>query len=134
MRSVLLLVVTLSGMAPVVAHHSLTEYDMTRRVTLNAVVREFHFVNPHPYLVVDGQDGPSANVWRLELDNRRELVDIGMTAKTFAPGDRLVVSGAPGRDRKTIMYVRELDRPDDGFRYEQFTSSPRILRNGNLSR
>src|SRR5687768_14941063 len=110
---------------PVSGHHSLTEYDGSRRVTLDVVVREFHFVNPHPYLIVDGKTA-ARQEWRLELDNRFELVGIGMTSRTFARGDQLVVSGAPGRDDKPILYVRQLDRAADGFRYEQVGSSPRI--------
>ena len=111
---------------PLDAHHSLSEYDVARRLTLNVVVREFHFVNPHPYLLVDSPIGSLAQVWRLELDNRHELVNIGMTSTTFSRGDRLLVSGAPGHNQKAILYVRELDRPDDGFRYEQPGSTPRI--------
>jgi len=124
------------AIAPVYSHHSLSEYDATRRVTVNAVVREFHFVNPHPYLVVDGPStglgasriGAASRTWRLELDNRFELIEIGMTSRTFARGDQLVVSGAPGHDEKPILYVRELDRADDGFRYEQVGNTPRIVR------
>lgn len=130
-------------MAPVHSHHSLSEYDTTRRITVNVVVREFHFVNPHPYLVVDGPSAgasPSTGlgagrsrsagqVWRLELDNRFELIDIGMTSRTFARGDQLVVTGAPGHDEKPVLYVRELDR-NDGFRYEQVGNTPRIVRPG----
>lgn len=122
------------AVVPVFGHHSLTEYDGSRRVTLAAVVREFHFVNPHPYLLVDGRIGAAAQVWRLEMDNRFELVDIGMTSRTFAPGDQIVVSGAPGRDDKPILYVRELDRPADGLRYEQVGSSPRIQRMPGVNR
>jgi hypothetical protein len=51
-----------------------------------------------------------------------------MTASTLKPGEQLLVSGRPGRDQKAILYVRELDRPADGFRYEQLSSSPRIVR------
>ena len=116
--------------APAAAHHSLTEYDLAGKLTLTLTVREFHFVNPHPYLVAESGGGALKQVWRLELDNRFELVDIGMTAKTFAQGDRILVSGAPGRDQKSILYVRELDRPADGFRYEQPSSTPRIVRPG----
>ena len=114
--------------APLRAHHSLTEYDIARKITLDAVVREFHFVNPHPYLLVDAGVGGDARVWRLELDNRNELVDIGMTASTFARGDHLVVSGPPGHDQKAILYVRELQRTSDGLRYEQPDSTPRIVK------
>ena len=113
--------------SPLRAHHSLSEYDIARTATLDAVVRECHFVNPHPYLLVDARVGSDARVWRLELDNRHELIDIGMTADTFARGDRLVVSGPPGHDQKPILYVRELRRAEDGFRYEQPDSTPRII-------
>ena len=114
--------------SPLRAHHSLSEYDIARKVTLDAVVREFHFVNPHPYLLVDQRAGSDARVWRLELDNRHELIDIGMTADTFTRGDRLVVSGPPGHDQKAILYVRELRRPEDGLRYQQPDSTPRLTR------
>jgi len=116
--------------APLRAHHSLTEYDIARKVTLDAVVREFRFVNPHPFLLVDARAGDDLRVWRLELDNRHELVEIGMTSETFSRGDRLVVSGPPGHDQKAILYVRELRRTTDGFRYEQPDSTPRITRPG----
>ena len=122
----LLVVVSALVAAPARGHHSLTDYDPTSRVTLTASVREFHFVNPHPFLVVDGRLGSDAQVWRLELDNRRELVAIGMTSSTFGRGDQIVVSGAPGRDRRPILYVRELDRAEDGLRYEQVGSTPRM--------
>ena len=114
---------------PASAHHSLsTAYDNARRVTIDAVVREFHFVNPHPYVLVEERRGGSVATWKLELDNRGELLGIGMTADTFKPGDRVIVSGAPGRREATILYVRELDRPADGFHYEQFSATPRISR------
>lgn len=121
------LLATLAG-APAYGHHSLSEYDMGRRITIDAVVREFHFVNPHPYLLVYGRAGGVTREWRLELDNRFELVEIGMTSRTFARDDQLVVSGAPGHDDKAMLYVRELDRTGDGFRYEQPGNTPRIVR------
>jgi hypothetical protein len=116
------------AVAPGAGHHSLTEYEPARQLTLTVVVREFHFVNPHPYLIADVKAGSLSSAWRLELDNRFELVQIGMTSDTLRPGDQLLVSGRPGRDQKPILYVRELDRPADGFRYEQLSSSPRIVR------
>jgi uncharacterized protein DUF6152 len=114
--------------APVAAHHSLSEYDVSRKLTLNVTVREFRFVNPHPFLLVESRVGSLASVWRLELDNRFELIEIGMTSNTFTSGDRLLVTGSPGQNENPILYVRELERPSDGFRYEQVGSTPRIAR------
>jgi hypothetical protein len=128
MRATAAVMLAALAVVPIAGHHSLSEYDAARQLTLTVVVREFHFVNPHPYLIVDAKVSSLSSAWRLELDNRFELVRIGMAAKTFAPGDQLLVSGRPGRDQKPILYVRELDRPADGFRYEQPGSSPRIVR------
>lgn len=128
MRAPAVLATLTIAVAPIAGHHSLSEYDASRQLTLTVVVREFHFVNPHPYLIADARVGSLSSAWRLELDNRFELVQIGMTANTISTGDRLLVTGRPGRDQKPILYVRELDRPADGFRYEQLSSSPRIVR------
>ena len=127
-RLVTALAVSVAASAPVAAHHSLSEYDVSRQLTLNVTVREFRFVNPHPFLLVESRAGSLASVWRLELDNRFELVEIGMNSNTFTPGDRLLVTGSPGQNEKPILYVRELDRPSDGFRYEQVGTTPRIAR------
>ena len=120
--------------APVAAHHSLAEYDVSRQLTLDVTVREFQFVNPHPYLVVESRVGSLVQSWRLELDNRFELIEIGMNADSFARGDRLLVTGSPGHNQKSILYVRELTRPADGFHYEQVGSTPRIVRPGRPGR
>jgi hypothetical protein len=110
------------------AHHSIAGmYDESRRVTLDGIVVQFQFVNPHPFVMVDVRDANgSAQTWKLEMDNRHELVDVGMTGQTLKSGDRLVVTGSPGRTQPHDLYVRRLERPADGFLYEQIGTSPRV--------
>jgi hypothetical protein len=109
------------------AHHSISGvYDGSRQVTIDAVVIEFHFVNPHPFLTAEVKDGSSTATWRLEMDNRFELTAIGVTADAFKPGDRVIVSGSLGRRDPRALYIRRLERPADRFEYEQVGSSPRI--------
>jgi hypothetical protein len=98
------------------AHHSIAGYyDEGRQVTLDGVVAQFQFVNPHPFLFVDVKDGNRAAQWRLEMDNRGELVAVGMTAETFRVGDRVVVTGSLGRTQAQTLYIRRLARAADGF-------------------
>ena len=123
-----LLAAALATAAPASAHHSIAAaYDGGKRLTLDASVVEFHFVNPHPFLVVDvlAQDGTRES-WRLEMDNRGELKEIGVTPDTFRPGDRVVVSGSAGRTEPRTLYLFRLDRAADGLRYEQMGYTPRI--------
>ena len=119
----------LMGLSGVVhAHHSLAGmYDQSRRVALDGIVAQFHYVNPHPYVLLDVKDASGrTQQWRLEMDNRRELADIGITSETLKQGDRLVVSGSPGRAEPRLLYVWKLDRPADGLDYEQIGGTPRI--------
>lgn len=109
------------------AHHSIAAvYDSTRQQRIEGVVAEFQFVNPHPFVIVTVDTGGAEESWRLEMDNRFELQGIGMTNETLAPGDRVVVTGSLGRTEPRTLYIRRLDRPADGFRYEQVGSRPRV--------
>ena len=110
------------------AHHSISSlYDSSRQVTIEGIVTEFKLVNPHPFLFIDvkGRTG-EAQRWQLEMDNRRELVSIGVTASTFKPGDFVVVTGSLARTSGNRLYLLRLDRRGDGFWYEQVGASPRI--------
>lgn len=108
-------------------HHSIAAvYDRAKPVKLDAVVVEFAMVQPHPFLIVEVRNGGELVRWRGELDNRHELIAIGMTAETLKPGDRIIVSGNAGRTQPQSLYVYRLDRPADGFWYEQVGMSPKI--------
>ena len=110
------------------AHHSISGvYDSSRQVTIDGHIVEFQFVNPHPVIVVAPSGAEAANgPWRLEMDNRYELADIGVTAKTFRPGEHVIATGSAARDESRSLYLMKLDRPSDGLRYEQIGSSPHI--------
>jgi hypothetical protein len=115
--------------APVMAHHAISAiYDSSKQVTIEGAVREFQFINPHPFLIVDVTDGGKTLEWRLELDNRFELISEGMTADTLKRGDRVVASGSLSRTNPQSLYLMRLDRSADGFRYEQIGASPRVRR------
>ena len=108
-------------------HHSIAAvYDSARQQRLEGVVAEFQFVNPHPFVIVAVAAEGAEETWRLEMDNRFELQGVGMTSETLKPGDRVVVTGSLGRTEPRTLYIRQLDRPADGFRYEQVGSRPRV--------
>ncbi len=115
---------TIAGVAAQ-AHHSIAGvYDSGREATVDGVVTQFQFVSPHPF--VDVKDGRTAQLWRLEMDNRGELASIGFTEATLKAGDRIVVIGSPSRREPNRMYIERLERPTDGFAYEQYNSRPRL--------
>jgi len=116
--------------ASIEAHHAISAiYDNAKPITLRGTVTEFQFINPHPVVMMEAVDERGrAQTWQLEMDNRFELVAIGMTADSLKKGDRVVVTGGPARARSNGVYVLRLDRESDGLRYEQIGASPRITR------
>ena len=122
------LIFTLLLALPASAHHSIAAvYDYSRPMSIAGVVTKFEFIHPHPFITMQVEGGNAVpQTWRLEMDNRFELAQIGVTAETFKAGDRIVVTGSPGRDQSLTLYIRKLDRPMDGFQYEQAGSTPRI--------
>ena len=102
-------------------------YDTRRDVRVEGVVTQFEFVNPHSFITVDAPAASGApQRWRVELDDRGELSDIGMTAQTLRPGDRVIVLGSPARREANRLYLDRLDRPADGYSFEQVNGRPRL--------
>lgn len=119
-------VVTMLAAASVQTHHSISGmYDSSRPVRIDGIVTQYQFVSPHPFL--DLRDTRTAQTWRLEMDNRGELTAIGVNEETLKPGDRLLVTGSPARREPNRMYIERLERPADGFGFEQVNSRPRRL-------
>jgi hypothetical protein len=101
----------------VYAHHSIAgAYDGRQPTTIEGVVVQFQFINPHPWLTVEIKDANgAAQIWKLEMDNRRELERIGLASDTFKPGDLIKVTGDLARQVPNSLYIRRLERPSDGF-------------------
>jgi hypothetical protein len=118
----------LLGAVTVEAHHSISgAYDTRREVRIEGVVTQFEFINPHAFLMVEVREtGGAAQRWRVELDDRGELSDIGMTAQTLQPGNQVVVVGSPARREANRLYLGRLDRPADGYSFEQVGGRPRL--------
>lgn len=110
------------------AHHSISGmYDSSKRVTIDGVIGQFEFINPHPFVVMEVNDSTgTAQQWRLEMDSRGELARIGFTGSTLKLGDRVIVTGSLARREARSLYISRLDRPSDGFGYEQVGSSPQL--------
>jgi hypothetical protein len=110
------------------AHHSISGmYDTRRNVRVEGVVTQWEFINPHAFLTLDVQEaGRHTQRWRVELDDRGELSEIGMTAHTLRSGDRVIVLGSPSHREANRLYLGRLDRPADGYSFEQVGGRPRL--------
>jgi len=86
---------------PLLAHHSTRGiYHEDQTVELTGVVKEWAFINPHPYLTITvlGEDGITRD-WDASFGGAAvvHLQRQGYTAETFTPGEIITVHGNPAR-------------------------------------
>jgi hypothetical protein len=89
------------------AHHSPIVFDRTRQVTLDGVVTEFRWGNPHSWIHIDvaDADGKVAN-WSIEMDPASHLARQGWRSSTLKTGDKISVVVYPLRnDEKGGQYI-----------------------------
>jgi hypothetical protein len=81
------------------AHHSIGgEFDNSRQITVEGVVKEYALINPHTYIVitVDGAGGDED--WTLTFGPATKLIrGSGWTETTLVAGDRVKATGRPAR-------------------------------------
>jgi len=92
-------VVSLLIAQPGFGHHSGEMFEREKTVTLNGVVTEFRYINPHSWLMVDieNEDG-SITTWGFEAEGPQDLMHGGVRKSDLPPGARVTVTARPMRD------------------------------------
>ena len=85
------------------AHHSFAMFDLAKDVTVEAVIKEVQFTNPHVWLqilVPDGKGGQTE--WSIESGAPGMMLRNGWKPSTLKPGDKVTLTmhplknGSPG--------------------------------------
>jgi hypothetical protein len=114
----LLLIGMVITSATAYAHHSFAStYDESKKITVEGKLVQFMFRNPHSFVHVmaPDEDGTMQR-WAIEWGGAGQLGGQGVTRETLRPGDKVVITGNPGRnpaDHRVRMLT--LRRPSDGF-------------------
>jgi len=97
--SSLCLAASLSWMNPASAHHSFSMFDMDSKVTIEGVVTEIQWTNPHVWIEVDVPNGDGDVVrWGVEFTSRVHLTRRGFTRTTVNVGDQVTFVLSPYQD------------------------------------
>jgi hypothetical protein len=88
----------LAAGSPAAAHHSFAMYDRSRTVTLQGVVKDWQFANPHSELTIVVVENDKTAEYKVESASVNVLVRIGWGPKTFKPGDKVSIVMNPLRD------------------------------------
>jgi hypothetical protein len=111
----LCIAVAAAAIAPVVvAHHaSNLDYDADKVGTIEGVVDDIFWANPHIhfYLTVTAEDG-TTQIWDMEGPNLNSLRRRGVARDMVAVGDTITVSGTLGRDGTRRIWAESIIKLD----------------------
>jgi Family of unknown function (DUF6152) len=87
------------------AHHSYASFDMAKSITIVGVVKEFHWTNPHSFIVLAVTDSAGHVIEEtFEANGPGYLVRQGWKRESLQPGDKITATihplrnGTPGGD------------------------------------
>ncbi len=116
LKNILLTSVLALGAYPVAAHHATSMFAHDKVVTINGVVKEVHWTNPHVGIYVDVvKEGEAPALWVIEMTSPGNLVRAGgWTRNSVKPGDKVEISMAPLRDGKKDGALKKVTLLDTG--------------------
>jgi hypothetical protein len=90
----------LSIPAAVAAHHSRAMFNTDELISVEGVVREVQWRNPHMWITVDvpGPNG-TTETWGFEAANTSSMVASGISPQILKAGNRVKFIAHPSRDR-----------------------------------
>lgn len=124
-----LTVATLLGIAviltlvsiPTPAHHAFySVYDRDKTVKIEGTLKEFIWRNPHSFVRVEAPDEKGeVQSWVIEWAAPAQLTEKGVSSATLRPGDKIVITGHPGRVAENHrLQLMKVERPSDGWKWE----------------
>ena len=102
------------------SHHSFAAYYFEEQsVTIEGTIAEFAYRSPHAWVHVDVADAKGgATRFGAEWANPNRLTRDGITVDSLKPGDRVVITGSPGRNaRENRIHLKRIERPADGWQW-----------------
>ena len=95
---------------PLLAHHGRgASYDNNKLETIQGVITEWAWRNPHCALYVDvkGPDGKVVN-WGFESQSVGSLSKLKMTRRSFQPGQEVKIIFNPSRGGASVGVIRKV--------------------------
>ena len=106
------------AVGPSRAHHSATMFDFSKEITVEGVVKEFQYTNPHSWLLVDvTDDDGTVTTWGFEAEGPSRIRLSGIRPVDFLPGTKLTITGHPMKDgRPGAAWTRAIR--EDGVEFD----------------
>jgi hypothetical protein len=96
-----------------VAHHSFAMFDLGKDFTVEAVVKEIQFTNPHVWLQIMVADDKGVPVeWSIESGAPGMMLRNGWKPSTLKPGDKVTLTMHPLKNGKPGGSLVSVKVPD----------------------
>jgi hypothetical protein len=101
-----------------IAHHSTAEFDYTQTLTIEGVINEVQWTNPHSFLqvLVSAEDSDTPVQWSIEIGSPALNARAGWRRDSVGVGERVSLSIAPARNGTPYGTLRILTT-EDGREY-----------------
>ena len=106
--------VTLAGLllliaAQTQAHHSTSNFDFEKEVSVSGKVTYMSFTNPHSFIDIDVTDKAGQKIsWKVFATSRVVLQRYGWTKDSVKSGDQISVTGHPDKTKPHEMYLTKI--------------------------
>ena len=118
MKQVLLVLALSAVVGSAYAHHSFAQYYFEdRSVTIEGEIVRFEYQSPHAWVYLDAKDDQgNTRLYGAEWANPNRLTRDNITRDTLKVGDRVVISGSPGKQAEDYkVHLKRIQRPADGW-------------------
>jgi hypothetical protein len=102
------------------AHHSFgATYVENKQLSIEGELLQFVYRNPHALLQVMAPDANrQMQRWTVEWEAMGQLDHQGVTSMTLKPGDRVIITGNPGKNAGDHwLRAQTIVRPSDGWKW-----------------
>jgi len=95
------------------AHHSFAMFDLGKDVTVDAVIKEVQFTNPHVWLQIMVKDDKGTETeWSIESGAPGMMLRNGWKPSTLKAGDKVTLTMHPLRDGRPGGSLVKVKVPD----------------------
>ncbi|NIW25058.1 MAG: hypothetical protein GWN29_11100, partial [Gammaproteobacteria bacterium] len=116
MRHLTTIAAALAAASPAIGHHSDAGLDMDALTTIEGVVTEFGWRNPHIYITLDVADANGETVeWNIQTGSTITVGRMGWDRNSLAAGDRVTIQTNAARDGRPYGLLKTIVK-DNGVR------------------
>ena len=109
MKKTLFLALVLLGTAAANAHHSVSNFDFEKDVTVTGTALYFSFTNPHSFIDMESKDVASkVTPWKVFATSKVVLQRYGWNPSSVKVGDTITVTGHPDKTKPSEMYLTKI--------------------------